>query len=119
MEEKIPNLVINSLEELIAVSNFNITFQVIKSKRVHTKEGWLNFVLSPEVVETIVDAVVDCLGGQKKYKSALKQSLTFTSYHWSYERLGIRLFEDSVKVSYFAGQDYVAELRNIRNYLKR
>ena len=92
------------------------TLQDILNKRIYiTGKGWSRLKMSQDVWDELIQQAVDVLGGRKKDVLRRKLNVSPPPQHWGLSRM---VFEKSrKKIVYIAGQDYVWELNNIREWL--
>jgi hypothetical protein len=110
-----------NLSDLISDTNGRqLSLQDILNKRAYFNvDGWKNFDLDHELKIEIVEKVLIILGGWSKNKPYLKSSLMDyynIPQHWGLSRIFINA---KGNFAYCAGQDYVYELKCIRDYLRK
>jgi hypothetical protein len=111
-----------TLEELFeATKGHQLSVQEVINRRAHINGEWQGFDLSEELSEEIINRTVEVLGGQHRTKYAMYNTLRrSTPQHWGLARIFIEKYGDSpIRFSYCAGQDYPAELAQIRKYLTK
>lgn len=119
---------LNTLQQVINVSKHNeVSVQQIINGRIHTKTGWKSFDISREVRKEVALKTIQILGGRATTQKQIYNRLMYSKpQHWGLGRIifkGIKSPIDKRKkiivYSYTAGQDYVVEIRAIRNELKK
>lgn len=94
-----------------------LTAQAVLNERIYAKD----FKLSDELREQIANDVSDVLGGHASTKNAVFNSLNASRppQHWGLNRILLDDYGRGPRWTYCAGQDYPAELNQIRNHLKK
>lgn len=108
---------IEQLNKAIEKANGQLTFEMLLNQRAPLGKGWEYFNISDEVKREIVSHVVNnILGGWKVHRPRIEYILNNTPLsHWGLQRI---LFRNG-RWSYYAGQDYTSELRQIREYIRK
>lgn len=112
----------NTLLELFtAAKGHKINAQELINRRAHINGEWQNFTVSDELSAEINDKIVEVLGGQAKTMNAIRRVLKYsTPQHWGLGRIFLESYGgETPKFRYCAGQDYPAELQQIRKYLSK
>lgn len=112
----------NTLSELFqAASGHQLNAQELINRRAHINGKWQDFQVSDELSAEINDRIVEVLGGQAKTMSVIRRALKYsTPKHWGLCRIFVEKYGESpIRFSYCAGQDYQAELAQIRKYLSK
>jgi hypothetical protein len=95
------------------------TAQEIINRRIYLNYNWQDFELSEEAQAEAIEMIVETLGGQNKTKDAIRRTLSYSRpQHWGLRRVIFSKYGDKLRCSYCAGQDYPAELNQIRNAIK-
>jgi hypothetical protein len=111
-----------TLTELFeATKGHQLSAQELINRRSMINGEWQNFEVSDELSEEINDKIIEVLGGQHRTKNTMYNVLRRSSpQHWGLGRIFIEKYGDSpIRFSYCAGQDYPAELAQIRKYLSK
>lgn len=104
---------------LIATTGHQLTAQEIVNERTYISGNWENISLSDELREEICKTISETLGGQYKTRVKIFRSLYYgRPQHWGLRRVFFREYNGKILCSYCAGQDYPAELQQIRNAIK-
>jgi len=111
----------DSLKELIeARGDGKLTAQELVNGRAHIFGEWQDFELSGDARHEAVSLIVDCYGGRRPTREAVRSTLMWgRPQHWGLNRTTFRMSGDKILCSYYAGQDYPAELNTIRTALKK
>lgn len=113
--------VFNTLTDLLNNTDQQITGQQLINRRVYLKgEGWANIEFTDELREQICNDIAETLGGRNATKQSIKNTLRYgTPQHWGLSRILLSQYGNGTpRLKYCAGQDYRAETKAIRNYLK-
>lgn len=106
---------IKTIKQAQKIEQGQLTIQKLLNGRLYTSEGWQSFKVAPELREEIAQKVSELLGGRKTTKEAVYHTLkNERPQHWGLSRIHI----EGERLSYCAGQDYPAELAEIRKALK-
>lgn len=109
-------------EDLLKFGGENqVTAQQVVNQRLYNKEtGWADVVIDGELRSKMANQVSQLLGGRGDTRDAVDRNLYFNKpQHWGLERIVLEQYGDNPpRWAYIAGQDYPAEVRTIRNYLK-
>jgi hypothetical protein len=111
-----------TLEELYSATNgHQLSAQELINRRSMIYGEYQNFEVSDELSEEINGRIIEVLGGQHRTKNTMYNTLRrSTPQHWGLCRIFIEQYGDSpIRFSYCAGQDYPAELAQIRKYLTK
>lgn len=112
----------NTLPELYAAANGRqINAQEILNRRANIDGEWQDFTVSDELSAEINDKIVELLGGHGKTMNAMRRVLRYsTPQHWGLGRIFLESYGgENPRFRYCAGQDYPAELQQIRKYLTK
>jgi hypothetical protein len=105
------------------VSNTHqVTVQELLNGRTRggKRDNWVNVNVSDELREQVIDDLLDTLGGRETTKGKIRSLLSYhTPQHWGLNRMHIVKRSNGIVVSYCAGQDYPAELAQIRKDLTK
>lgn len=115
-------LYFNTLSELFQAANGpQLNAQELINRRSHINGEWQDFQVSDELSAEINDRIVEILGGQAKTMNTIRRVLRYsTPQHWGLARIFVEKYGESpIRFSYCAGQDYPAELAQIRKYLSK
>lgn len=115
MENKV---IIHNESELIEFIRDNQTsMQKVLNNRAYIKGiGWGEVQFSYEIKKLLIDKAVNVIGGRNSLK--VRRFLNNGTYqHWALDRLFITCYNNVINVDYCAGQDYVWELNNLRQYI--
>lgn len=86
---------------------------MINCRLFHKTRGWENVELDNDFKEIIISEIVNILGGHQRTKVRLYSVLRYSKpQHWGLSRMIL----DKGRIRYIAGQDYVAEIKTIRNF---
>ena len=98
-----------------ARSTTQLNASEVINKRYHNKlTGWSKLNLSDTEQEKFIRKLVDAIGGRKK--TYLIRLFTYSRpNHWALRRFFISPSDG--RITYCAGQDYIAELNELRRYL--
>jgi hypothetical protein len=113
-------LVFNNLNELFeATKGHQLTAQEIVNGRSYINGNWQNFELANDGKANIMDLITETLGGHKKTKESIFNSLMWARpQHWGLSRVFFRNYDGKILCSYCAGQDHTWELNQIRKAIK-
>ena len=112
----------NTLQEIFAATNgIQISAQSILNRRAHIFGEYQDFTVSDELSEQIIESILDLLGGWAKNRKYMRSTLKYgTPQHWGLSRIFLESYGgEEPRFRYCAGQDYPAELREIRKYLTK
>ena len=112
----------NKIEQIIKRADYQINMQdLLINGRYHDKiDGWSNCTFTDELKEQLLDLTLTTIGGWKSKREQLKRALSYEKpQHWALSRLVIEERRNQIVMIYIAGQDYPAELSELRRYLKR
>lgn len=102
-----------------ASESHQISAQQIINKRLFVGGEWQNVEISRALMLEISQEIADLLGGRGTTKEDVKYTLiNATPQHWGLGRIFLENYS-TLRFSYCGGQDYPAEIKQIRNYLKR
>lgn len=118
-----------TVEALIKANNLNLNWALSIEQIIRgtiwsaSKEAQIKFVFPDDEYCRLADMVVDTLefrGRDTKAEMAdkLKWAMVQHRYLGLPDRLFVETHSGKASVDYCAGQDYVAEIKNIRKYLK-
>lgn len=110
----------NSILDLnneIVKNNGQLNLQILLNRRANFGNGWEDFTLEEDELRNQINLIVDeVLGGWNKHKGRIKHILNNTPLqHWGFSRI---IFNGK-RWQYVAGQDYINELKQIRNFIKK
>jgi len=113
-------LLYTSLKGLYKVTNQVSVQEILNGRINHTVKGWIDIRLTPDLRTNIIEMTVDVLGGHSKFKHILNWALSNEKpQHWGLNRMHLTEYKGKYGISYCAGQDYPAELTQIRNFLRK
>lgn len=117
-----------TVEALIKQNHLNLNWALSIEQIVRgtiwsaSKEAQIKFVFPDKEYRRIADMIVDTLEFRGNAKDDMSDKLKWAMAQHRYlglpERLYIEVHSGTANVSYCAGQDYIAEVRYIRNHLK-
>lgn len=114
------------IKSLIKKTN-QVSLYTILSGRIYTPgKGWGTFKKSGELMLTVAELVADAVGGSGRTKEMIKENIIYypssliKRNSWMSERImfTINTHDKSIRCSYYAGQDYEAEIKSVRKHLK-
>ena len=109
-------------EDLLKFGGENqVTAQQVINQRLYNKvTSWTDVIIDGELLSKMANEVSQLLGGRGVTREAVDRNLFFNKpQHWGLERIVLEQYGDNPpRWAYIAGQDYTAEVRTIRNYLK-
>lgn len=111
---------IKTLNQAFKAVKNQVTAQQLLNGRINTtSKGWEAVKITEELKETIVKQIVDILGGHTKTQNRIENALKFKNVqHWALKRMIVEDHGSGAVIRYCAGQDYTAEMQQIRNYIK-
>jgi hypothetical protein len=110
--------VIHNESELIELIKDNQTsiYNVLNNRAYVKGKGHTQVFFSAEIKDLLFKLTVNVIGGRNQLK--VRRFLNNGEYkHYTLERLFIESYNDKISVSYCAGQDYTAELSNLRKFI--
>lgn len=115
------------LKNYIKNTNRISLYTILSGRRYDLKKGRTIMKVDKDFLEYIGNLVADTVGGNVSTKNAIKYNIrAFPKFllkknSWMLERITFRINKVSKEVicSYTAGQDYEAEIKQVRNYLKK
>jgi hypothetical protein len=111
-----------TLQELFeATKGSQLSAQQLINRRAFINGEWSDFEVSDELSDEITEKILEVLGGQSRTRINMRYTLRrATPQHWGLARIFIEKYGDSsIRFSYCAGQDYPAELQQIRKFLNK
>lgn len=111
-----------TIEELYeATKDHQLTAQQVINRRAFIDNDWQDFEVSEELEIQFSSDIAQLCEGQGNTKNKVFRALrTSRPQHWGLTRFFISKKPDNSFVwSYCAGQDYSAEIKQIRKYLAR
>lgn len=115
-------ITIKSLEQAMKLSGNQLTAEALLNGQIYIKDrGWTSVQITDELRRKIADEVSELLGGfaRTRHDVYMRLRRVPAPQHWGLRRmLVIKYGKDPARISYCAGQDYTAECRDIRTYLK-
>ena len=111
---------INSLEKAWKVAGSQTSAQHLLNGRMYLKTtGWSKVNLTDDFKRQLCDMLTIQIGGVHATKQTVERCLLFRSpQHWALDRFYLTKYGKEPKISYYAGQDRVSEMRYLRKYLK-
>jgi len=111
---------INSLEKAFKVSATQVTAQQLLNGRMCLKTtGWTNVHLTDEFKNELINQLIDIIGGHSHTRDIIRVTLKHEKpQHWALKRMLLEKYGKKPKISYCAGQDYVSEIKHLRDSLK-
>lgn len=114
------------LRELIENSRQVSLYTICSERYYDNQKGWSNFVGTERLFEEVADLVIDCVGGQSNTKEQIRRNIErypsalIRKNSWMTERIifTISKHDSSIRCQYVAGQDYSAEIKEVRKHLK-
>jgi len=105
--------IINNYTELTAFNRSQLTAQQVLNGQLYGPQGWESVTIAPEFRKQVINDLCTVYGGRKQadLKHALNRSTP--PQHWAISRT----FYEGDRWAYCAGQDYPAELNQLRKYL--
>lgn len=89
--------------------------QALCGRFYHKKHNWVKIPLSLAENHYLLEIAADTIGGRNR--SGITRGLRRTTGHWALRRLIFRQTDGKITCSYCAGQDYTAELNELRKHL--
>ena len=110
---------IDSLEKAWKVVDYQTSAQDLLNGRMYLKTtGWSKVNLTDDFRRQLCDMLTRQIGGIHRTKEIVERCLLFRSpQHWALKRFYLTKYGKEAKISYYAGQDHVSEIRELRNYL--
>ena len=110
---------IDSLEKAWKVVDYQTSAQDLLNERLYLKTtGWSKVQLTDEFKRQLCDMLTRGIGGHHKTKEKIERCLLFRSpQHWALKRFFLTKYGKEARISYYAGQDHVSEMRDLRNFL--
>lgn len=112
----------NKIEQIFKRADYQINFQdLVINGRYHDKiDGWSQCTFTDDLEEQLIDLFMDQIGGWEKSKAAIRRAVEFHKpQHWALSRFFLEERNNKIMLVYCAGQDYPAELAELRRYLKK
>lgn len=110
---------IDSLEKAWKVVDYQTSAQDLLDCKIYLKTtGWSKINLTDDFRRQLCEMLTAQIGGMHKTKQTVERCLLFRSpQHWALKRFYLTKYGKEAKISYYAGQDHVSEIRELRNYL--
>ncbi len=113
MENVIHNA--TELKELIKDNQTSI-YNVLNNRAYIKGIGHTKVMFSKEIKDILFKLTVDVIGGRNSQK--VRRFLANGEYkHFALERMFIESYNGNISVNYCAGQDYTAELSDLRKFI--
>jgi len=111
----------NTYQELIEATGNQLTAQQVINKRVYIKaDNWQAVEFTPEFMDHFNKDILNVIGGHQQTRARLRSVLEYSKpQHWALSRIFLNDYGTGPRWGYCAGQDYTAELQQLRNALKK
>jgi glutathionyl-hydroquinone reductase len=103
------------LKELIQDNQTSI-YNVLNNRAYVKGIGHTTVMFSKEIKDILLKLTVEVIGGNKS--TSVRRFLANGQYrHYTLERMFIECYDNIISVNYCAGQDYRAEMQDLRRFI--